>query len=189
MIRKVQAEDVPKVVDLIVIVNAADPFVRWMYPDPHQYLSSLPETIMRFGGKAFDQGTAYYVDAFLGVALWLEPGVHPDEDALGSHLTNTLSTSIQDEVFAVFKQMDSCHPSSLHWYLPLLAVDPFHQNKGIGTALLEDAIKRFDDEGITSYLESSNPRNISLYKRHGFEVVTEIQAGPTLVTPMVRKPQ
>ena len=123
-------------VDLIVLANAADPLVRWMYPDPHQYLSSIPETIMRFGGKAFDQGTAYYVDAFLGAALWLEPGVHPDEDALGSHLTNTLSTSIQDEVFAVFEQMDNCHPSSPHWYLPLIAVDPFHQGNGIGTALL-----------------------------------------------------
>ncbi|MEW6149322.1 MAG: N-acetyltransferase, partial [Pseudomonadota bacterium] len=43
------------------------------------------------------------------------------------------------------------------------------------------------EEGIAAYLESSNPRNISLYKRHGFKIIGEIQHGtsPTM-TPMLR---
>jgi hypothetical protein len=42
----------------------------------------------------------------------------------------------------------------------------------------------------TAYLESSNRRNISLYMRHGFEVMGEIQVGAAPpVTPMLRSPR
>ena len=52
------------------------------------------------------------------------------------------------------------------------------------------AISKHIQEGALAYLESSNPRNISLYERHGFEVMGEIQvgAGP-LMTPMLRQPR
>ena len=47
-----------------------------------------------------------------------------------------------------------------------------------------------DDDGLIAYLESSNPRNLSLYERHGFEIIGKIQAGtsPTLY-PMIREAQ
>ena len=41
-----------------------------------------------------------------------------------------------------------------------------------------------------AYLESTNPRNISLYLRHGFEVIREIRIGAAPpVTPMIRRPR
>ena len=181
--------EIPKIIDTITMAFAADPFVRWIYPDPNQYLSNIREMLIRFGGKAFDHGTAYYVDGFFGAALWLPPGVHPDEEALGEHMQRTISESILEDAFSVLEQMGDCHPTDPHWYLPLLAVDPVHQGNGYGSTLLKDAIAKFDTDGMTAYLESSNPRNISLYERHGFEIITEIQAGTTQVTPMVRKPQ
>ena len=47
-----------------------------------------------------------------------------------------------------------------------------------------------DADGLHCYLESSNPRNISLYERHGFEIMgrIEIGAGPP-VTPMLSRPR
>ena len=181
--------EIPKIIDTITMAFAADPFVRWIYPDPNQYLSNIRKMLIRFGGKAFDHGTAYYVDGFFGAALWLPPGIHPDEEALGEHMQRTISESILEDAFSVLEQMGDCHPTDPHWYLPLLAVDPVHQGNGYGSTLLKDAIAKFDTDGMTAYLESSNPRNISLYERHGFEIITEIQAGTTQVTPMVRKPQ
>ena len=53
-----------------------------------------------------------------------------------------------------------------HWYLPLIGVDPLHQSKGWGTALLQYALDQVDREHLPAYLESSNPRNIPLYQRH-----------------------
>ena len=55
---------------------------------------------------------------------------------------------------------------------------------------MSHAVARSDKDGLPAYLESSNPKNISLYERHGFEVMGKIQvgAGP-LVTPMLRRPR
>ncbi|MGH7928642.1 MAG: GNAT family N-acetyltransferase, partial [Candidatus Binatia bacterium] len=52
---------------------------------------------------------------------------------------------------------------------------PFQQGKGLGSALMRHALARCDGEGKAAFLESSNPKNVSLYERHGFEVVGRIQ--------------
>ena len=90
----------------------------------------------------------------------------------------------------VMRQMESHHPREPHWYLPLIGIDPKHQGKGLGGALLDHALKICDRDGALAYLESSNPRNVPLYQRHGFEILGQIQFGssPTLV-PMLRRPQ
>lgn len=43
------------------------------------------------------------------------------------------------------------------------------------------------EHGAVAYLESSNPLNVPLYERFGFEVIAEIQTGdsPT-IWPMLR---
>jgi len=80
--------------------------------------------------------------------------------------------------------------SARHGYLPLIGVEPNAQGRGLGAALMGVALARCDREGTLAYLESSNPRNVSLYRRGGFEETDEIKvgAGP-VVTPMVRQPR
>jgi len=74
-----------------------------------------------------------------------------------------------------------------HWYLPAIGVDPRGQGKGYGSALLAHSLEVCDRAHEAAYLESTNPLNIHLYERFGFEVIGEIQAGrsPTIV-PMLR---
>jgi ribosomal protein S18 acetylase RimI-like enzyme len=58
----------------------------------------------------------------------------------------------------------------------------------VGAALMKHMTAKLDREGAMGYLESSNQKNISLYLRHGFEVMGEIQMGDSpIVTPMVRQ--
>jgi ribosomal protein S18 acetylase RimI-like enzyme len=48
-------------------------------------------------------------------------------------------------------------------------------------------LQRCDREHLPAYLESSNPANIGLYQRHGFEITGTIQAESSPpVTPMLR---
>jgi ribosomal protein S18 acetylase RimI-like enzyme len=184
------ASDAERAVAVLVLAFSADPATRWAFPEPSQYLAYSPEFVRAFGGRAFELGTAYCAEDYSGAALWLPPGVQPDEDALGALFQRTVAEQHQGEIFAVLEQMGSYHPTEPHWYLPLIGVDPTRQGKGYGSALLKHALALCDRDGRPAYLESSNRANIPLYERHGFEVLGTIQAGssPTF-WPMVRKPK
>ncbi|MGB7442797.1 MAG: GNAT family N-acetyltransferase [Coleofasciculaceae cyanobacterium] len=177
---------------IAVIVRAfsADPAVRWMYPEPQQYLTYFPKFVRAFGGKAFENDTAYYVDGYSGAALWFPPGVEPDEEPLIALLEQSICESDQEDVFAVFEQMGCYHPKEPHWYLPLIGVEPTQQGKGYGSALMEHALLRCDRDHTPAYLESSNPSNIPFYERHGFEKLATIQVGASPpIFPMLRHPR
>lgn len=173
----------------LILAFSADPAVRWMYPNPHQYLTYFPQFVRAFGGRAFEQGTAYCIDGYTGVALWFPPECEPDELNVVELLQRSIPNSHQADVFAVFKQMEHYHPSEPHWYLPLMGVEPTRQGKGYGSALLEHVLTQCDRDRTIAYLESSNPTNLALYKRHGFELLSTIQVGTSPpIFPMLRKP-
>jgi ribosomal protein S18 acetylase RimI-like enzyme len=184
------ASDEGPIIDVLVRANWEDPAARWVWPDSQQFLMHFPSFVRAFGGKAFAHGSAYYVDGYVGAALWLPPDVHPDEEALIALVQQTVSEHIQKDFFAVFEQMGRYHPSEPHWYLPLMGVDPSQQSKGFGSALLQHTLMQFDRDNKLAYLESSNPRNIPLYKRHGFELLGSIQIGTSpSIAPMLRRPK
>lgn len=181
--------DEASVVAVLQLAFAADPAVRWLYADPHRYVTDGPAFVRAYAGRAFDHGTAYHTADYTGAALWLPPGVRPDEDALVALLMRSVPEQDQATVFATLEQMDAYHPTDPHWYLPIVGVDPTWQGRGIGAALLRHTLAQCDRDQLPAYLESSNPRNVSLYMQHGFEVVDTVQMGtaPPL-QPMIRKP-
>ena len=187
-VRAMAAPDEKAAIPTVVLAFAADPVARWTWPDSYQFLSSMPVLARAFGGRAFEHGSAHATEGYAGVALWLPPGVTPDQDALVDLMERTVNASIRDDVFAVFEQMGKYHPAEPHWYLPLIGVDPAHQGKGHGNSLMGHALRRCDTDRMPAYLESSNPRNISLYRRHGFEELGEIQVGSSPpIVPMLRR--
>jgi ribosomal protein S18 acetylase RimI-like enzyme len=184
------AADEDPAVATVVLAFAADPMARWTWPHAHQYLVAMPRLVRAFGSRAFSNGSAFCTDGYAGAAMWLSPGVHSDEEGLGAVIESTVAPSIAREAAAIFEQMAAYHPAGQHWYLPLIGVDPAHQGGGHGDALMTYALARCDRDHAPAFLESSNPRNIPLYRRHGFEPLGAIQVGssPTLV-PMLRRPR
>jgi ribosomal protein S18 acetylase RimI-like enzyme len=86
--------------------------------------------------------------------------------------------------------MDAAHPTFPHWYLPWLGVDPARRGTGLGGDLLEQCLAIVDADRLPAYLETPNPRTISFYERHGFEVTSMATAGECPpVTSMLRAPQ
>jgi ribosomal protein S18 acetylase RimI-like enzyme len=141
------------------VVTAAfltDPMARWMLPEADLYLATMPDLIREFAGGAFQNGSAYYLGAYAGAALWLPPGVHPNQEAMVSLLKRRVPEHRLDNAFAVFDQMGRFHPEEPHWYLPLIGVDPLYQSRGCGSALMKHALIRCDSEKKIAYLESSN---------------------------------
>ena len=82
-------------------------------------------------------------------------------------------------VLALRKDMDAHHPMDRrHAYLWFLGVAPAAQGRGVGSALLRAANARLDAEGLPAYLETGTRRNVALYERHGFAVISEHKARP-----------
>jgi ribosomal protein S18 acetylase RimI-like enzyme len=75
--------------------------------------------------------------------------------------------------------MDEHHPMERrHAYLWFLGVTHAAQGHGVGSRLLKVATDRLDAEALPAYLETQNERNVSLYTRHGFEVIYEGRPAP-----------
>ena len=62
-----------------------------------------------------------------------------------------------------------------HWHLGPVSVEPGLQGQGIGAAMLRPFCARMDDEGEIVWLETDKPENVVFYRRHGFDVVEEIE--------------
>ena len=168
----------------------ADPFMRWLYPEPDAFLTHLPRVMEFYGGRAFRNGGAYHNDDCTAAALWLPPGVYPDEDNLIDCFQDTVAPGKLDALFATFEQMDACHPKDPCWHLAFIAVDPAWQGKGIGSRLLARCLEACDADGRPAYLESTNAANLTLYRRFGFEEVGTIKAeGAPPLFPMLRTPR
>lgn len=187
-IKTAQASDEAGTIGTLTLAFSADPMARWSLPDPAKYLTVFPSIARAFGGSAFERGTAYIATGFVGAALWLPPGVGSDEESLTRLFDENVGNEIKEHLPGIFEQMEKFHPTESHWYLPMIGVDPAHQGAGVGSALMTEGLKAVDRDGLIAYLESSNPKNISLYERHGFEVIGEIQSGSSpVLRPMLRK--
>lgn len=187
-IRSASESDRDRVIHLLTLAFAGDPAVRWLYPGAHEHLSHFPTFTHAFGGQAFRHATAFVTSDFAGASLWFPPDAHPDAEAIEAMVRSTTSAERRDDIFAAFEDMDRYHPKEPHWYLAVIGVDPAHQGKGTGSKLLKSTLATVDEQGLPAYLESSNPANISLHERHGFEVVGEIRGGDgPPITPMYRQ--
>jgi GNAT superfamily N-acetyltransferase len=180
--------DKERAVATIVTAFSGDPALRWVLPDPQQYLTHGPEFVRRFCGKAFDDQSAFAAEDFMGTALWLRPGVEPDNGSLGELMQQAVPEEHQDKVSEFFDKMDEFHPHEPLWYLPMIGVDPTRQGTGLGSALLAHALAEVDREARPAYLEATTESSRDLYARHGFEAIGTIQAADSPpMFPMLRK--
>ena len=128
----------------------------------------------------------------IGGAIWKHPNKWkmPAGDMVRTlpAMLRVLGTKTPRMVGAI-NAIEKVHPKEEHYYLEVLGTRQDRQSKGVGSAVIAHTLDRCDEEGLPAYLESSNPRNIPFYARHGFETTREIVVGkgaPT-VTAMWRK--
>ncbi|HEX4199120.1 MAG TPA: GNAT family N-acetyltransferase [Caulobacteraceae bacterium] len=73
--------------------------------------------------------------------------------------------------------MDRAHPTDRpHAYLWFLGVTPQAQGHGIGSRLLKAKLDQLDAAGVPAFLETATERNVALYRRHGFDVISQYRA-------------
>jgi ribosomal protein S18 acetylase RimI-like enzyme len=82
-------------------------------------------------------------------------------------------------MLALRADMDKRHPMDrAHSYLWFLGVTPQAQGHGVGSRLLKAGTDRLDAAGTPAYLETGTERNVALYTRHGFKIISKASARP-----------
>ena len=67
------------------------------------------------------------------------------------------------------------YPQNDFMYLWYIGVDPEHQGKGAGCALMQEITALADERKQDIYLETSIENNLSFYSQCGFHVYTELE--------------
>ena len=166
-----------RAVSTITLAFALDPVARWIYQDTDDYLKHWPRFVEAYGGGAIPSGAGHASEDFSGVALWLPPGVSPDEDGVVETLHAGAGKARDADIDAALAEMDAYHPTSEHYYLTLAGVDPPLQGRGIGSELVRAGLDSCDERQLPAYLEATSAGSRDLYARHGFEELGVIQNG------------
>jgi GNAT superfamily N-acetyltransferase len=194
-VRKAAIRDVATVTATLASAFGADPLCCWMcgQVDSEQRMTPFWRTNAQTALRKPDH-EIYIADDGSSVAVWrgIDQWKLPAGDivrslpAMARSLRARLPIALQ-----LLGAMEKVHPTEPHYYLEFLGTRRERQGKGGGSAVMSVMLGRCDTEGVPAYLESSNPRNIPFYARHGFVERGTVNApkdGPTMVT-MWREPQ
>ena len=176
-----------------------DPVMSWVFPDSAARLDQLRTVFTGFARAYFpDRGTVHLVDGACA-SFWRAPDF--DHHATASETTEAvppaepsepspLPSDVLERLGVLSATMNEAHPHDPHWYLNVLSTVRQRQGQGLGSAAIRAVLVTCDAAGASAYLESSNPRNMTLYERHGFRQTGELPLpdGPSLY-PMWRDPQ
>lgn len=199
-IRSATPADRSMLADSLASAFSQDPLMSW--------IASVA------GGPTLQQRLRHFMDAFLKINL-AKPDhlVFTSEDATGAaiwqapdkwkvpptELVRALPAMVRTfrhrvpAMVGALNTIEKVHPKEPHYYLEVLGTRIDTQSKGVGSAVINAVLERCDEEGVPAYLESSNPRNVPFYARHGFETRQELHMGKDdsgpLVTLMWREPR
>ena len=175
-----------------------DPMITWVFPDAAGRPAGARALMRVLVGYGLRYGRVTASHEARAVCVWIPPG--PGITIPGLIRSGMLGLPFRagfgpvGGFMAANETMDKIYKARVpgpHWYLFGVAVDPVLHNQGIGSSIIRESLARADRESQPCYLETSEPRNLALYKRLGFAVLEEAtlgKGGPP-AWAMVREPQ
>lgn len=178
-----------------------DPVMRWALPDDAHRLEKLSAMFRSLVVDTLpDRGTVHLL-ADASAAYWRDPTFEHGRTASdrlrdgGEGEAPADAGPFEPDDLARLEvlgdAMREAHPHDTpHWYLNVVSTLPSHQGRGLGAAVLQPVLQQADEAGTACYLESTNPRNRTLYRRQGFVDLAEIplDGGPSMLA-MWRDPR
>ena len=196
MTLSLQRQDTPALSHMLARSFAADPYMRHVMPDDRRRAAVLPTVLGASVRYALRYGRVDALPALRGGAVWLAPGATtvtvPRMARVGGlavpwrmGLAGFTRMSRHDAFADRLRQQREPGP---HWYLWVLGVDPAAAGAGLGSRLLRHGLARADADGLPAWLRTENERNLSTYRRHGFEVVDASSSPGGLRSWAMRRP-
>ncbi|MDJ0786414.1 MAG: GNAT family N-acetyltransferase [Myxococcota bacterium] len=187
-----QVEDVASALDILVDGFLDNPVMSWVFAEESSRARALDEWF-RFWLDCYGERARVEVSPGRdGAAIWAPPGTPALTGPEIERLFGLIQSYEGDRAEAKLAKLATVQvPEGPHWYLNGIAARRGGRSRGVGAGLLEPFLALSDSEGVPIYLESSNPRNLSFYRRYGFE-----DCGPCVlldeadarIQPMLRAP-
>ena len=178
-IRKATSADADRLVLSLVRAFDDDPLINWILRQDDKrsrafdlYFRTALCVITMPRGKVF------VTDDCVGGALWLpsdkaEIGL-AQQLSLLPDMVRAVGLRGVKRLMGVLDAMNKAHPHERHYYLQFIGVEPAHQGKGLGSALMRPTLARCDREESGAYVENTQEENIAFYERLGFAVIGEL---------------
>lgn len=169
-----------------------DPVSSWIFEDR----DARPSQLLHWWRWRLDHlpghGMVLTSDDACAAAQWFGPDPVDDGAMAGfpAMLAELLGADEAARKLRGLSVIAQAHPHhERHWYLATLGTRRAHQGQGRARPVVMPVLARADAEGIGTYLESSNVRNVPFYERLGFVAtgIVRIPDGPSL-TSMWRAP-
>lgn len=180
-VRQAHASDLGRAADTLAAAFADYPWTRYVLPET-DYSLRLRELQGRYLEYAHACGLVAVTDDCDGVIALLPPNPPAPDPAMVERIVALHGDRVH--------RLGHTDPPASGWRLETLGVRPGSRGAGRASKLLEFALAEVDARGGKEVsLDTSDPRNVRLYERHGFTVVSSSEhPGRPPVWAMSRSP-
>lgn len=179
-VRPLERAELPRAAATLALAFEDDPLFRHLLPDADTrpkwlrwlHLHALTESLAVGGALTLEGGPD------LGAVALYPPGAWPpsfgNQARAFTWPPGLPSIGLVRTGLAIETAIHNLHPPSPHMYVYVLGVHPEQKGRGLGGALLRHAATLAREAGVVGHLETSNPVNLPLYRKFGYEVGKEL---------------
>lgn len=152
-----------------------DPMWSFILPTPQNRLQVLTAMFEVFVQDGINRGEVLLAPKEQGVIVWYPACISVFGDAFADIETEISAIAAHfgavkavERLEKIGRKVQPKAPTIPHHEIFWIALLPEARGKGVGNRLLRPVLDDADAENVGCYLVSSNPRNITVYQRHGF---------------------
>jgi ribosomal protein S18 acetylase RimI-like enzyme len=187
-VKRVEKKDIPQLATTLARAFDKDPIMSWCIREDNKRSEAMRYCFEYMLSGSVKFGKVTCTEDLNACAIWLPPGKWLGVPSIMETLIQLpdlirwIGLSRINRWMTMIKLEAKYRPKIPHFYLAFLGVEPEKQGQGHGSVLLKDMLHKIDSIQLPAYLESSNIRNIPLYKRYGFKITGELNLpkGPTM---------
>lgn len=177
---------IPTVAATLASSFVDDPMFHFIFPQRELRLQALTAFFRPFVADGLQRGEVLLAPAHQGVCIWYPATVPLFSDAFDDVLAEASAAASRfggadagDRLNHLATQIGAYEPEMARCEVLWIGLVPAARGQGLGGQLIQPALKTADAQGVGSYLVSSNERNHSFYRRHGFEPTATIEISPS----------
>jgi len=166
------ADDRARVVTSLIAAFPKDPVLRYLFPEEESHAQYAGAFFGHLFDKRVQMGTIWTIERGASTAIWEPPtsGNGSPDDSLAAQLPADAFARVR----AYDQAVHAALPSSPFWYLGVLGTHPDSAGRRWGHAVMAAGLSRAAADGLPALLETSNPANVEMYRRAGWQVVRTV---------------